>query len=341
MMKKLLIIRFSSIGDIVLTSAVVRCLKEQLPGAEIHFLTKTQYEPILRNNPYIAKTWQYDHNFKELIPQLKSQGFDFIVDLHRNFRSTFVIFRVGVRSATFPKLNFRKWLMVRFKINLLPAVHIVERYFMAVAPLNIKNDGRGLDYFIPPPDEVSVSGLPDKYHHGFHAIVIGGKHNTKIFPAEKVAEICNKLSQPVILLGGKEDRERGDQIAGMTGANVYNSCGLYNINQSASLIRQSTAVLTNDTGLMHVAAAFSKPIVSVWGNTIPAFGMVPYLPEKFKSNSMIAEVKGLSCRPCSKLGFKECPKKHFNCMQHIGMESIIGFFAGKWTVSGEIVSPKS
>jgi ADP-heptose:LPS heptosyltransferase len=129
----------------------------------------------------------------------------------------------------------------------------------------------------------------------------------------------------VILLGGKEDRERGEQIVGRAGPLVFNSCGQYNLNQSASLVRQANTVLTNDTGLMHVAAAFNKRIVSVWGNTIPAFGMVPYLPEQFKQNAMIAEVSGLSCRPCSKIGFKECPKKHFNCMNKIDIDPVVAF----------------
>jgi ADP-heptose:LPS heptosyltransferase len=324
-LRKILVIRFSSIGDIVLTSAVVRCLKTQLPGAELHFLTKTQNEPILRANPSIDQVWLYDHNFKDLIPRMKSQGFDFIVDLHRNYRSAFVKRQFEVPSASFPKLNIRKWLSVQFKMKVLPDIHIVDRYFMAVIPLGVKNDGSGLDYFIPAEDEVPLSGVPATHHNGFIAIVIGGKHNTKIFPPEKISEICHRLALPVILLGGTDDRDRGEKIVSLTGTMVYNSCGLYNINQSASLIRQARAVLTNDTGLMHVAAAFKKPIVSVWGNTIPAFGMYPYLPVNFKSNSMVAEVKGLPCRPCSKLGFKECPKKHFNCMKMIDIDPIVDF----------------
>jgi len=323
--KKVLLIRFSSIGDIVLTSAVVRCLKEQLPGVEVHFLTKVQFGGILRANPNIDALWLYDHDFRELIPMMKLQGFDFIVDLHKNLRSAFVKQKLGIKSASFPKLNLKKWLMVQFKMNLLPGIHIVDRYFEAVTPLGVKNDGRGLDYYIPAADEVDLSSLPATHHQGFIAAVIGGKHNTKIFPSEKVIDVCKQLSKPVILLGGKEDRDRGDQISGAVGKLVYNSCGLYNINQSASLIRQSEAVLSNDTGLMHISAAFKKPVVSVWGNTIPAFGMAPYLPGEFKSNSMIAEVKNLSCRPCSKLGFNACPKKHFRCMNDIDIHEIVNF----------------
>ena len=309
----------------MLTTPVIRCLKKQLRGAEIHFLTKTQNEPILRANPYIDKIWLYHHDFQEVIPQLKSQGFDFVVDLHKNYRSAFVKNQLGVKSAGFPKLNFRKWLSVRFKLNVLPEIHIVDRYFMAAKPLGVVNDGLGLDYFIPAEDEVPLSGLPESHHRGFVAVVIGGKHHTKIFPADKVAEVCSKLALPVVLLGGSEDRDRGDQIVSHTSALVYNSCGLFNINQSASLIRQAASVLTNDTGLMHIAAAFNKPIVSVWGNTIPAFGMYPYLQEQFKPNSMIAEVEGLSCRPCSKLGHRECPKKHFKCMKEIEADPVVEF----------------
>ena len=188
--KKILIIRFSSIGDLVLTSAVVRCVKKQLPGIEVHFLTKTQNEPLLSANPYINKVWLYDHDFKEIIPPLKSEGFDFIIDLHKNLRSAFVKLRLGVKSASFQKLNFEKWLAVNFKMNVLPDIHIVDRYFKAAASLGVKNDGDGLDYFIPTKDEVVLANIPSTHHQGFVAVVIGGKHNTKIFPVKKVVEVC-------------------------------------------------------------------------------------------------------------------------------------------------------
>ena len=346
--KKILVIRFSSIGDIVLTSAVVRCLKQQLRDVEIHYLTKAHFEPILKANRNITRVWKYDHNFRELIPELKQQGFSFIVDLHKNYRSAYIIRRLGVTSASFPKLNLRKWLMVQFKLNFLPDVHIVDRYFKAAEPLGIKNDGQGLDYFIPAEDEVEPAALTETHRHGFIAVVIGGKHNTKIFPADKVIEVCKKLAKPVILLGGKEDQSQGELIVRESGLQVFSGCGLFNINQSASLIRQADAVLTNDTGLMHVAAAFKKPIVSDWGNTIPAFGMFPYLPDEFISTSLIAEVKGLSCRPCSKLGFPSCPKKHFKCMKMIEIDPIVDFLlqdTGNNTRNipdaGEIVNRKS
>jgi len=322
-LKRILIIRFSSIGDIVLTSPVIRCLKKQLADAEIHFLTKKSYYPILRGNPYLSKVWLYDNNFKELLPQLKNEGFDFIVDLHKNFRSLYVKSHIHAPGGSFPKLNLKKWVAVNLRINLLPAVHLVDRYFRAVEKLGVRNDGEGLDYFIPPEDEFIPGTLPEFFSRGFVAIAIGGKHATKILPEEKVTEVCLKLRKPVILLGGKEDRERGDQIAAIAGEKVYNSCGMTSLNQSASIVRQADSILTNDTGLMHIAAAFNKHIVSVWGNTIPAFGMFPYLRKEDQNNSFIAEVRDLSCRPCSKLGYQECPKKHFKCMNLIDVEEIV------------------
>ncbi len=259
----------------------------------------------------------------ELLPVLKNEGFDFIVDLHKNFRSFYVRSQIHVPAGSFPKLNLKKWLAVNLRINLLPPVHIVDRYFRSVEKQGIVNDGEGLDYFIPPEDEFIPGNLPDFFSRGYVAIVIGGKHATKIFPEDKVTEVCLKLRKPVILLGGKEDRERGEKIVDAVGEKVYNSCGMISLNQSASVIRQADSVLTNDTGLMHIAAAFNKRIVSVWGNTIPSFGMFPYLRKEYLNNSFIAEVRDLPCRPCSKLGYAECPKKHFRCMNLIDVEEIV------------------
>ncbi|MCX6282203.1 MAG: glycosyltransferase family 9 protein [Bacteroidetes bacterium] len=312
---KILVIRFSSIGDIVLTTPVVRCLKQQLPGAEVHYITKKQFEPVLKSNPYIDNLWLYDGNFKSLVPRLRSERFDFIVDLHKNPRSAYLKIMLGKPSGSFTKLNIRKFLMVNFKWNFLPDNHIVDRYFGAAKKLGVKNDLKGLDYFISSADEV-LPAFPE-----YIAVVIGGKHLTKIFPPGKVAEVIEKLNKPVILLGGREDRERGDQIMQLSTKPILNLCGEYSLNQSASLVRQSSAVLTNDTGLMHIAAAYHKKMVSVWGNTIPAFGMYPYMPEDMGS-SYIAEVYGLGCRPCSKLGFRECPRQHFRCMLDIPADDI-------------------
>jgi ADP-heptose:LPS heptosyltransferase len=193
----------------------------------------------------------------------------------------------------------------------------VDRYFEAVKKLGVKNDGKGLDYFIPGEEEVDISDFAMAFHNGYVAFVIGAKHNTKALPEERIVELIRQSSSPVILMGGPEDQEKGERIVAALATNrVYNACGRYSINQSASIVHQANQVITHDTGLMHIAAAFQKNIISVWGNTVPEFGMYPYLPEG-EGKSIIMEVKGLSCRPCSKIGYDKCPKGHFRCMNEI------------------------
>ncbi len=312
-MKKILIIRFSSIGDIVLTTPVIRALKTQL-NSTIHVLTKEKYKMIFQDSPYVDKIHSFAEKLEEIITELRAEQFDFIIDLHKNIRSFQVKRALKVPSASFPKTNKEKWLMVNLKINRLPKKHIVDRYFEAGKSFNIKNDGKGLDYFIPEKYFVNLDEYPLLKHKPFVAFAIGGQHFTKIFPAHKVASVIDKLRQPVVLLGGKEDYKKGEEIRTLCAhSGIMNACGQLNLHQSASLVRQSALVISNDTGLMHIAAAFKKPVISIWGNTIPEFGMAPYEPGE-EHKVVIAQVPNLACRPCSKIGYKKCPKKHFKCM---------------------------
>ncbi len=312
--EKTLIIRFSSIGDIVLTTPVIRCLKEQKPDAEIHYLTKKSFSGILNPNPYLTKIHSIEKDVKEVTADLKKENFDFVIDLHNNIRSAQIKRALGKPSSVFKKLNFKKWLLVNFKINNMPAMHVVDRYMDAAAVLGIKNDNKGLDYFIPAKDEVLISSLPASHQNGYIGFVIGAKHFTKRLPIEKIIAVCKKINKPIVLLGGPEDVVRAEEIEKACGSFIYNACGKYNLNQSASLVKQAVRIISHDTGLMHIAAAFKKDIISVWGNTVPAFGFSPYLPG---AGSKIVEVKNLSCRPCSKIGYDKCPKGHFKCMMLI------------------------
>jgi ADP-heptose:LPS heptosyltransferase len=320
---KILVIRFSSIGDIVLTSPIVRCLKQQVEGeVEVHFLTKKQYQSTVENSPYISKVHTITKSTNEIIEELKKERFDYIIDLHKNLRSKRAIKSLKCLSFSFDKINYQKWLITTFKINKLPNIHIVNRYFEAVKVLGVKNDGLGLDYFIPEKDAVNITELSVTHQNGYIAFTIGAQHATKRLPTEKIISICQKINQPIILLGGKEDVETAKKIGNAVGDLVYNACGKYNINQSASLVKQCKTLITHDTGLMHIGAALGVKIVSVWGNTIPAFGMYPYYPnnpEKF----VIIENNTLTCRPCSKIGYDKCPKKHFKCMKDIDEGEIL------------------
>lgn len=319
----------------MLTTPVIRCLKNQIQDAEIHVLTKKKFSNLYKTNPYINKVYEYDDSLKKNILELKQENYDFVVDLQKNKRSVRVTRALGRPHASFPKLNFRKFLLSTFKINIMPDVHIVDRYFKAVDKLGVKNDFQGLDFFISEKNDYPITDLPHEFQNGYYAFVIGGTYKTKILPAVKIAEILKKINKPVILLGGPDDVERAQEIIFLVNgqrttdnnvcasdSQILNLVGKINLEQSASIVKNAESVLTNDTGLMHIAAAFHKNIVSVWGNTVPELGMYPYLPKE-PEKCHIVECKDVKCRPCSKLGFKECPKKHFKCMMEIDVDRVV------------------
>ena len=220
--------------------------------------------------------------------------------------------------------------MVNLKVNKLPNIHIVDRYMEAAKSLGVKPDTLGLDYFIPEKDQIEDDWLPKTHRGDFVAFAIGGQYATKKLPLGRMIELCDKINKPIVILGGKEDAENGAKIEAFFDrgnessdqkesldalgkkAEIYNACGKFSINQSASIIKKASYVFTHDTGMMHIAAAMKKNIFSIWGNTIPEFGMYPY-----QTNFTLLENKKLSCRPCSKIGYDKCPKGHFKCMNDI------------------------
>ncbi|HKJ44093.1 MAG TPA: glycosyltransferase family 9 protein [Sunxiuqinia sp.] len=289
----------------------MRCLKKQLDNVEIHFLTKEKHEELVVANPYIDKIHLLQGNLSEVNQQLQKEKFDYIIDLHHNLRSQIVKRTLRVKTYSLHKLNVKKWLLVKFKINIMPNIHIVDRLMDTVAPLGVKNDLAGLDYFIPKDEKFDFSKLPESFQKGYVAVVLSGTYHTKRFPAEKHLELMDKADVPYILLGGKSESKLAKKIVKETKGQVVNLCSKLSINQSALIVKQAKLVVANDTGLMHIAAAFKKKILSIWGSTTPNLGMTPYLPDKASKQQ---RVEGLSCQPCSKIGRHQCPKKHFRCM---------------------------
>jgi len=332
---KLLVIRFSSIGDIVLTTPVIRCLKRQYPEAEIHFLVRQSFRSAIEHNPHISRLHTYESHLKALADTLKKEDFDLIIDLQKNFRSRKISRMLEKPRLSFPKLNVLKWIYVHTKINLLPDKSIVDRYFRAVRRLKVTNDGQGLEFFIPESARTGEDDIPMSHWDGFTGCVIGGSFFTKKFPVDKWIAFCRESPFPVILLGGPQDREAGEAIAQAVPGKVYNACGKFSLLESADLVRRAKVIVSNDTGLMHIAAAFRKPIISLWGNTAPDMGMFPYYGANNRRAhpaplSAMMENKTLGCHPCSKLGFDRCPKKHFRCMYDLPVASISGSVQQYW-----------
>lgn len=321
-MVKFLVIRFSSIGDIVLTSPVLRHLKKEVEEAEVHFLTKSEFAPLLEANPHVDRVHSFKNDFSETVRTLKQEGIDYIIDLHHNLRSAGFKLRLKRMDFTVRKMNWKKWLLVNFKMDRMPDLHLVDRYMDTIRMFIREPDDLGLDYFIPADKEVEMTTLPPAFRKGYIALSIGANHNTKKLPPESLIVLCSMLEHPVLILGGKGEKEAGDQIiSALAGRQIVNGCGRYSIHQSASLVRQSSLLITHDTGLMHIGAAFGKTILTIWGNTVPKFGMSPYRPGP---GSTGFEVNGLRCRPCSKIGYRECPKKHFKCMLDQDLDGIAG-----------------
>lgn len=318
---KYLVIRFSSIGDIVLTTPVVRMLKQQVENAEVHYLTKAKFLSLVDSNPYVDKVHALEDNMSAIINTLQDEGYDYVIDLHRNLRSMRVKRALHRMSFTFNKLNWKKWLYVRFKLNKMPDLHIVDRYLETTKLFDVQNDKQGLDYFFSADYTPSLK-LPPDFSSGYLVAVLGANHATKQMPNETLIHVLNKAGKPVLLIGGDAEKENADAIVRDLNVPVSNQCGQLSIDGSAGAIQNSKLVLTPDTGMMHIAAALSKPVISVWGNTTPELGMYPYMPGE-RHKYYIAEVKDLSCRPCSKIGFEKCPKGHFDCMKKQDTDAIV------------------
>ena len=333
---KVLVIRFSSIGDIVLTTPVIRCLKQQRKDVVLHYLTKSSYGTLLVNNPHIDKLHYLQDDLEPVIEELKKEKFDYILDLHNNIRTLRVKKALKIKSYAFPKLNIQKWLLTNLKVDIMPDKSIVERYFETVKHLGVTNDGKGLDYFLRDDKRLGNNDIPMAHWGGYVGCVIGGSYNTKKLPVEQWKRFCALVPYPIILLGGPEDRDAGLEIAEQDRIKIYNSCGKFDLNESAELVKHARVVVSNDTGLMHVAAAFQKPVISLWGNTSPQMGMFPYygfnnLKERVDTRSVIMEVEKLSCHPCSKIGYNNCPKGHFKCMNDLDMAEAVEQVSKFWT----------
>lgn len=311
-------------GDIIYTTPVVRCLKKQIPGCEVHFLTKDQFKYIYQQNPYLTKLHILKPKLSDTIQDIKAENFDLIIDLHNNLRTALIKLATRIPSSTYKKDRIRKWLALKFKwTSLFSKDHLVDRYLETVKFLGVKNDDQPIDYYVAEKYQIEEF-LPASHAGKFIAFVIGATHFTKRLPNHKIIEICKDINLPIVLLGGNDVKDNAEEIKNAVGENVYSTCGLTNLDQSVFIVSQAHKVIGFDTGLTHIAEAFNMPIASVWGGTTPELlGVYPY---KVK-DALVADID-LPCRPCSKFGLEACPLGHFNCMEKLPAEIIVNFSDG-------------
>ena len=317
---KILVIRFSSMGDIIYTTPVVRCLKEQLPNAEIHFLTKPAFKYIYDNNPYVDKLLLLKPSLSETVADIKAEGYDHIIDLHNNLRTAIIKTRTGIKASTFNKQTVLKWLSLRMNLHLVAPIHLVDRYMATVSFLGVKNDDGPINYYLKA-DHSLANLLPSTHQNVYVAFIIGATHFTKRMPNSKIISICNDINYPIVLLGGADVKVNGDEIKEALGDKVYNACGVTSLDESVYIVSKAHSVVGFDTGLTHIAEAFDRPIVSVWGGTAPELlGVQPY-----KVKDVLVSETDISCRPCSKFGLAKCPLGHFKCMTEMPEKPITDF----------------
>lgn len=327
-----MIIRLSSIGDIILTSAVVRSVKKQFPEARITFLIKKEFIDLVKYNPNIDHILTVDKalgrkGMKELRIKIRREKFEWIIDLHKNLRSNYLKRCSGaVYKTRYSKLIFKRTLLVKLRINLYKTIKPVYlRYFEAVKEAGITYDKLGTEVFYPAEDENFVKGklLSEGYDHTSPIVVLcpGAKHATKQWLPERFIEVAKKLiiekECTICLAGGSEDMQLCDEIRKAVGHGVINLAGSLTLLQSAALLRMAKLCIVNDSGLMHLAQSQKTPVLAIFGSTTRELGFYP-LEEK----SLVIEYP-ISCRPCSHIGKEKCPKGHFKCMKEIQVEDVM------------------
>lgn len=314
--QRVLIIRLSSLGDILLTTPFIRALKNFHPNLNIEFLLRQEYKDLLSGNPNISKLHLFTRNDFEnlnLLNQLRKEHFDLIIDLQNNLRSGGIISKLHGVKIRFDKKSFQKLLLVKTKINLLRnALPIAVRYANLIEGLQL--DDKGLDLFTDeqPSEEIRTA-------ENLIGICPGARHFTKRWPAEYYSQLSRYLIQQgynVVIFGGRIDKYICERIKKEV-PEAINLCNDDNILQTASDMKLCKAIVCNDSGLMHTASAAGTKVISIFGSSVKEFGFAPY-----NCKSLILENNSLTCRPCSHIGRENCPEKHFACMKEIKPEFV-------------------
>lgn len=312
--KKILIIRLSSLGDVLLTTPLLRSLKKAYPKTEIHFLVREEYKDALINNPNISNLLILKQDVLQVKSTLYQNEYDFVIDLQNNLRSRRLTSGLPCPKARFKKHALQKFLLVKFKINKLKnAPPIPVRYASSLEKFNL--DDEGLDVFTNNKPSFKISSLTNVI-----GMCPGSRHFTKMWPKEYFIELGKRLTEKgyrVALFGGTGDKTICHQIS----SSVNGSIDLSNDNdilQIAADMKKCSAIVCNDSGLMHLACAVKVPVAVIFGSTVKEFGFTPY-----RCKNLILENNSLSCRPCSHIGRNKCPKNHFRCMKEITPEMVL------------------
>ncbi len=334
--EKILVIRLSSIGDIILASPLLRILREKFPRSTIDFIVKSEYAELVKHNPRLSSVIQLNADnggeVTRIHRQIRETKYDLILDLHNSLRSRRLrSFSRARRVRVVDKRVFRRAMLVKLKKNYYGhIVHVADRYIECAEGLGVQNDGKGLEVHVP--DEIAamtrlkLSRLNLEASSRVIGIVPGAKHFTKRWPQDRFVRFGVNASQTsstkLLVFGGKDEADYCSDLAHLINTEsgsttAVSFAGQFSLLETAVAMDACELVVTNDTGAMHLAAARKKKIVAIFGSTVQEFGFFPYAVP-----SIVVENSSLPCRPCSHLGLHACPEKHFKCMNDITSEEV-------------------
>ena len=312
-LKKILVIRLSSLGDVLLTTPLIRTIKKINPSIQIDFVVREQFSDAVQYNPNLNKIYKYSNSKSEkqnLFKFLSSEKYDLVIDLQNNLRSKEILRQLQCRALQFKKSNFKKFLLVHFKINRLKDQPQIPLRYAEAAGINELDDD-GLEFFTENSPDVRLNK-----NENYIGLCPGAKHFTKRWPKDYFIELGKKLESAnykILLFGGPGEVQICDEIMNAL-KSAQNLCGT-SLLQLVADMKMCKVIYTNDSGLMHIASAVKVPVVAFFGSTVKEFGFYPY-----KTKSIELEIKNLSCRPCTHIGRNTCPKIHFKCMKEIKPE---------------------
>ncbi len=320
---KIGVVRFSSIGDIVLTTPLIRVIKENIKNAEIIFLTKREYSELLSTNPNISKIISFDEgNFTKFLSTVRKEKFDLFIDLHLIPRSILTIgFAQSRKRVFYKKQRLARQFMVNFKMG-RPTRHVIDLYLDCLKPFSLKIHNKNPEIFLTQPMENGVKTFLKKNRIKKPVVVIapGAKRYTKRWEAENFGNLCNllieRMNTEIFILGSDEDKGVAEDVKSAIRHRVYDLTGRTSLLQTAAFLKECSVLITNDTGPMHIATAVGTPVVAIFGPTVPEFGFAPY-GERNRTIQI-----PLPCRPCSLHGSSECKKGHFKCMRFIKPDDV-------------------
>ena len=332
-LEKILIIRLSSIGDILLTTPVIRLLKQEYPKSKVDFVIKKEFVELLKYHPNISQLYIFDkakksETLKNIKQKIKKENYDLIIDLHKNMRSYYLT--IGSRAKQiirYKKGVIRRFFLVKLKLNFYRnIIPIYLRYLHCLAPYQIFYDNQGLEIFFNKEIKQKVFQKYSRFLAGRRSLTIGiapgARHATKQWTVEGFSTVINYLidekQSKVIIMGGPADRDVSQSLNMQNNQSVLETTGRSTILETAVLINCCDLLITNDSGLMHLASALKKKVVAIFGSTTEALGFFPYPTEH-----IVVQNSSLKCRPCSHIGRKRCPEGHFKCMKEITPKQVI------------------